>query len=378
MTKENITIYIDAANLILGIRNFFQIELDMYQLCLYFQERYRANKCIYFTAKIPGLVNEFDKLKTCGVEIVFKEMYFENGKTKANCDVEIAHRITQDVENGLVDKLIFVSGDGDFVGLLNYVKSKNKEVILYAPHRKGTSKMLRNNKNFNLTYVSQILQRVGKRKGLAGHVASERLLFVNKSITPTQNLSSLEINIKPFEVLNEKVLFEIPKRYQVIGAELKTPENKITNWTYFKMKELVIVLALDKNKNVFLKTEWRLNRKDFLTEVVSGFVEHENPTEEQILETVNKELQEEVGYKSSKITKLKTLYLFNHLSSKAHFFLAQDLEKSSLEKDENELLDNHLLPFDQAYEFVLNKQIPNAQVQIIFDLVKNYLNKIKN
>ena len=78
MTKENITIYIDAANLILGIRNFFQIELDMYQLCLYFQERYRANKCIYFTAKIPGLVNEFDKLKTCGVEIVFKEMYFEN------------------------------------------------------------------------------------------------------------------------------------------------------------------------------------------------------------------------------------------------------------------------------------------------------------
>jgi len=188
----------------------------------------------------------------------------------------------------------------------------------------------------------------------------------------------MKVSLKPFEVIDEKVLFEIPNRYQVIGSELRTPENKIANWTYFKMKDIVIVLAMDNNRNVFLKTEWRLNRKDFLTEVVSGFVEYPDPTEEQIIATANKELQEEIGYMANKITKLKTLYLFNHLSSKAHFFLAEDLEKSTLERDENELLDNHLLPFEEAYDYAINKQIPNAQVLIIFDLVRKYLEKHDN
>jgi 8-oxo-dGTP pyrophosphatase MutT (NUDIX family) len=189
----------------------------------------------------------------------------------------------------------------------------------------------------------------------------------------------MQNNLKPFKILEETILFEYPtKRYKVVGAKLETPDGKEVEWSYFKMKDLVVVLALDANKNVFLKTEWRLNRNDFLTEVASGFVEVENPTEEQIIATEQRELQEEIGYKAGKLTKLKTLHLFNHLTTKAHFFLAEELQKSEMEKDEFEFLDVQKIQFDEAYEFVLNQQIPNAQIQIIFMLVRELLSKRQN
>ena len=64
--------------------------------------------------------------------MVFKEIYNEKNKTKANCDVEISHRITRDLDFLLVDKVVLFSGDGDFVHVLDYARNLKKEVKVVA------------------------------------------------------------------------------------------------------------------------------------------------------------------------------------------------------------------------------------------------------
>jgi|SRR3989344_687677 len=180
--------------------------------------------------------------------------------------------------------------------------------------------------------------------------------------------------LKPFKVLSEKTLFEVPGRYQIISAELQTPENKNTVWTYLKAKEGVVVLPLDRENNVYLKLEWRLNRKDFVWELPGGWVEEPAPTAEQIKAAANRELQEEIGLKAKKLEELIAIYPFNHLANKFHLFLAQDLVPSQLPKDENEYVEIQKLSFTKAYDLVMRNQVPNGQLAVLFLLVKQRLN----
>ncbi len=178
--------------------------------------------------------------------------------------------------------------------------------------------------------------------------------------------------LQPFKILEEREAGKLG-RYQGIEADLETPEGKKVTWSVIDGKDIVVVLVVDKENNVYIKQEWRLNRKDLVWEVVSGVVEEENPSEEQIRATAEREAQEEVGMKPGSLKKLLSFYPFNHMRSKIHLFLATDLEENKLEGDEHELLEVKKLPFNEAYDLVLNQQEPTAQNALIFLLAQKEL-----
>lgn len=173
----------------------------------------------------------------------------------------------------------------------------------------------------------------------------------------------------PFKIIEEREAGKAG-RYPIIEADLETPEGKKVTWSVISGKDIAVVLAMDNERNVYLKKEWRLNRKDFVWEVVSGVVEEENPTEEQVIDTAQRELQEEVGVKAGSMKKLLSFYPFNHMRSRIHLFLATDLSDSKLIGDEHEFLEAKKLPFDEAYDLVVNKQEPTAQNALIFLLAR--------
>lgn len=175
--------------------------------------------------------------------------------------------------------------------------------------------------------------------------------------------------LKPFKILKEREAGKAG-RYPIIEADLETPKGKRVTWSVISGKDIAVVLALDHENNVYLKQEWRLNRKDFVWEVVSGLVEEENPTDEQVRTTADREIQEEVGMKAGKLEKLLTFYPFNHIRSRIHLFLATELSESKLQGDEHEFLEVKKLPFQEAYALVMGKQEPTAQNALIFSLVK--------
>ena len=92
-------------------------KIDYKKLLAYLQEKYDANRIFYFG----------------GVEIHdFKYDYQEDGTTKrkANCDVDMAFYMMKEKEK--FERVIVLSGDGDFLPVLKYLKEQKKDVIILS------------------------------------------------------------------------------------------------------------------------------------------------------------------------------------------------------------------------------------------------------
>ena len=129
--RQKTIVYIDAANIILSMKSY-NLNVNIEKLITYIKDKFRPNSIIYFTAKFSREKSLYNTILSAGVEMVFKEIYNEKNKTKANCDVEISHRITRDLDFLLVDKVVLFSGDGDFVHVLDYARNLKKEVKVVA------------------------------------------------------------------------------------------------------------------------------------------------------------------------------------------------------------------------------------------------------
>lgn len=172
--------FIDASNLFYGGEKSLGWKIDYLKLLQYFKKKYGILEAYYFGGveiydyKYDYLKNEtvpleelekrlinyinkegknlneaglllasrhlarirfYLKLQKFGYKLFLKPVklyYQENGSTqrKANCDVEMAFYLMKEKEN--FDRLIFLSGDGDFLPVLKYLKQMGKEIIVLA------------------------------------------------------------------------------------------------------------------------------------------------------------------------------------------------------------------------------------------------------
>lgn len=172
--------FIDASNLFYGGEKSLGWKIDYRKLLKYLREKYKISKALYFGGvEIHGF--EFDYLKNETVPIKKVEKYLtisikkegnklsepmllllhrhlqrvrfylklqkfgyelhlkpvklyeqEDGSTKrkANCDVEMAFYLMKEKDN--FDRVLILSGDGDFLPVLKYLKNIGKEVIILA------------------------------------------------------------------------------------------------------------------------------------------------------------------------------------------------------------------------------------------------------
>src|SRR3989344_2050417 len=171
-------IFIDASNLFYGGQKSLGWKIDYQKLFQYLEEKYSAENIFYFggveihnfqynyqtdeTVPIKDLekhllallenkkLNEaeiiltgrhlqrvrfYSKLKQFGYTLFLKpvKMYEqEDGTTKrkANCDVDMAFHLMKEKDN--FDRMVALSGDGDFLPVFKYLKNQNKEVIILA------------------------------------------------------------------------------------------------------------------------------------------------------------------------------------------------------------------------------------------------------
>lgn len=172
--------FIDASNLFYGGEKSLGWKIDYQKLLDYLKEKYEIQQALYFGGveihnfKFDYLKNEsvpvneieeyfvdfikmkkqtlkeqifllfnvylqkvkfYKKLETFGYKLYLKPVKFyktEEGliKRKANCDVDMAFHLMKEKDN--FDRVIILSGDGDFLPVLKYLKSQNKEVIVLA------------------------------------------------------------------------------------------------------------------------------------------------------------------------------------------------------------------------------------------------------
>lgn len=145
---KRICVYIDGANFYGGLtsinRNFSDINFDLEKYVKFLCGKNKLVKIYYYNALVKKKINEkiwkkqnklFDRLhkldkfwvKLCTrksrLNILGKEYYTIKGD-----DIFLALDMMEDCYNDKFDKVILISGDGDFTELLKRVKKKGKEI----------------------------------------------------------------------------------------------------------------------------------------------------------------------------------------------------------------------------------------------------------
>ena len=164
MIKDNKTnIYIDASNILISLRND-NYKPNVERFFVYLNDKFRPDHIFYFTPKykkeeeINKIISNINK-----VNIIYKEIYNENSKLKTNCDVEIAFQIMKDVLIEKIKNIILVSGDGDFVSVLDYAKEKNINTRVIGGTKKSTARIIKARdylRYFLLTDVKGLVDRI--------------------------------------------------------------------------------------------------------------------------------------------------------------------------------------------------------------------------
>jgi ADP-ribose pyrophosphatase len=75
-----------------------------------------------------------------------------------------------------------------------------------------------------------------------------------------------------------------------------------------------------------------------------------------------RELEEEIGYRAGKLTKLAEFYPSpGVLSERMHLFLAEELQPAQQKLDPGESIELEILPFDEAVQSVMRGEIRDAK-----------------
>ena len=178
--QETVYAFIDASNLFYGGEKSLGWKIDYQKLLVYLRNKYKVSKALYFGGveiydfKFDYLKNEtvpvkeleryltkilkekadkmseaalllldrhlrrvrfYLKLENFGYELHLKpvKLYEQDDgttKRKANCDVDMTFYLMKEKDN--FKKAIILSGDGDFLPVLRYLREIGREIIILA------------------------------------------------------------------------------------------------------------------------------------------------------------------------------------------------------------------------------------------------------
>lgn len=181
--------FIDASNLFYGGKKSLGWSIDYKKLAKYLKRKYKVAKIFYFggidlygykydylknhsipleeveqhvkkylnknkslgnsekalVKKYIGRINFYKNLESFGYNLFLKpvKIYRQSDgsfQKKANCDVEMAFHLMKELRK--YDQVIVLSGDGDFLPVIKYIKEKKKKVYILA-RAKRTAREIR-------------------------------------------------------------------------------------------------------------------------------------------------------------------------------------------------------------------------------------------
>lgn len=150
MNKNNFA-YIDGANLHKGVDSLGW-ELDYHRFRVWLKEKYNIETAYLFIGLVPKNKDLYTSLQEAGFALVYKEVtYDDSGKVKGNCDAELVLKVAVDFYEGELGQAVIVASDGDYAGLVKFLKKKDALLSVISPSNK-CSYLLRK-LNTPLTYL---------------------------------------------------------------------------------------------------------------------------------------------------------------------------------------------------------------------------------
>ncbi|MFA6476397.1 MAG: NYN domain-containing protein [Candidatus Paceibacterota bacterium] len=143
MKKENNIAFVDGQNLHLGtmLNNW---RVDLWKFKVYLKDKYHVTEAYYFLGYVSDDEKDlYDNLQKSGFTLCFKEhLSLLKGSKKGNVDTDIVFEIMKNLmDNKDFDKIVLVSGDGDYKKVVDYLIKKDKFRKVLFPNRKFASSL---------------------------------------------------------------------------------------------------------------------------------------------------------------------------------------------------------------------------------------------
>jgi len=161
----------------------------------------------------------------------------------------------------------------------------------------------------------------------------------------------------PWTTLNSKIVYENPW-IQVSHREVLNPSGGegIYGVVHFKNTAIGIV-PIDEHLNTWLVGQYRYTLEQYSWEIPEGG----GIIGQSLLASAQRELLEETGIQAQKWTKVLDLHTSNSVTDEYGIaYVAQDLSYGEAEPEETEELVLRKLPFEEAFQMVIDGQITDA------------------
>lgn len=159
------------------------------------------------------------------------------------------------------------------------------------------------------------------------------------------------------KTMNRKTIYS----GKVITLDVETvllPNNKVASREIVRHPGAVAILPIDDQGNIYFVKQFRKAIEHELLEIPAGKLEKgEEPSQCAL-----RELQEEIGFTSIKLTFITQIYTSpGFADEKIYIFKAENLVKSELMKDEDEFINIYRYRPDEAFNMIKNGKIRDAK-----------------
>lgn len=147
--------FIDSQNLNMSIgsninhkgrRIYYGWRLDFEKFRRFLKDKYKVEKAFLFIGNLEGQEELYETMQQAGYEVILKPTtsYTDpegNLTVKGNVDTDLVlYAAAREINN--YDKAIIVTGDGDFLSLLEYLDEKDKLGKVIIPNKVRYSQLL--------------------------------------------------------------------------------------------------------------------------------------------------------------------------------------------------------------------------------------------
>ena len=141
--KENNIAFIDGQNLYLGTKEV-GFKTDHWKFRTYLRDKYNVSEAYYFLGFVSSEEQDlYDDLQKAGFILSFREHSAKlRGNKKGNVDSDIIFSIMKKLYIGEdFDKVVLVSGDGDYKRLVDFLIKIEKFKKILFPNKKDASSL---------------------------------------------------------------------------------------------------------------------------------------------------------------------------------------------------------------------------------------------
>jgi len=136
MEENNNFAYIDAANLYKGVASL-RWRLDYKRFRVWLKDKYNIGRAYLFIGLVPNNKDLYTSLQEMGYVLVYKEVTYDGaGEVKGNCDADLVLKAVVDYYEKQCEKAVIVTSDGDYAGLVKFLKEKSSFLTIVSPGNK--------------------------------------------------------------------------------------------------------------------------------------------------------------------------------------------------------------------------------------------------